>query len=72
MGDDRAVPRARLRRSVGAHLRDPNGPELQFASESFIDELALAAGVDPIEFRLKYAMGPRDIAVIKAATWWPL
>ena len=51
----------------GAHLRDPNGPELQFAGESFIDELALAVGVDPIEFRLKHAKNPRDLAVIKAA-----
>ncbi len=58
---DRASP---LR---GAHLRDPNGPELQFASESFIDEIALAVGADPIDFRLKYAKAPRDIAVIKAA-----
>ncbi|CAN0469476.1 unnamed protein product, partial [Phaeothamnion confervicola] len=51
----------------GAHLRDPNGPELQFASESFIDEVALAVGIDPIEFRLKHAKQPRDIALIKAA-----
>lgn len=59
----------------GAHLRDPNGPEIQFASESFMDEIALAVGVDPIELRLKYAKDPRDIAVIKAATekagWQP-
>ena len=59
----------------GAHLRDPNGPEIQFASESFIDEMALAAGSDPIEFRLKYAKDARDIAVIKAASekagWQP-
>ena len=51
----------------GAHLRDPNGPELQFASESFIDEVALAVGMDPVEFRLKTAKHPRDLAVIKAA-----
>lgn len=51
----------------GAHLRDPNGPELQFAGESFIDEVALAVGADPIEFRLKTAKHPRDLAVIKAA-----
>jgi nicotinate dehydrogenase subunit B len=50
-----------------SHLRDPNGPELQFASESFSDEVALAVGADPIEYRLKYAKAPRDIAVIKAA-----
>ncbi len=51
----------------GAHLRDPNGPELQFAGESFIDEVALAVGMDPIAFRLKTAKHPRDLALIKAA-----
>ena len=35
------------------NLRDPNGPQTTFASESFIDELAAAAKVDPVEFRLK-------------------
>jgi CO/xanthine dehydrogenase Mo-binding subunit len=34
------------------NLRDPNGPQVTFAFESFIDELAAAAGADPIEFRL--------------------
>jgi CO/xanthine dehydrogenase Mo-binding subunit len=35
------------------NLRDPNGPQSTFASESFIDELAAAAKADPYEFRLK-------------------
>ncbi|HTS77139.1 MAG TPA: molybdopterin cofactor-binding domain-containing protein [Bryobacteraceae bacterium] len=35
------------------NLRDPNGPQSTFASESFIDELAAAAKVDPFEFRMK-------------------
>jgi CO/xanthine dehydrogenase Mo-binding subunit len=35
------------------NLRDPNGPQTTFASESFIDEMAVAAKVDPLEFRLK-------------------
>ena len=35
------------------NLRDPNGPQTTFASESFMDELAAAAKADPIEFRLK-------------------
>ena len=35
------------------NLRDPNGPQVTFASESFIDELAAAAKADPVEFRLK-------------------
>ena len=49
------------------HLRDPLGPETHFASESFIDELALDAGADPMAFRLKYLKRERDVAVIKAA-----
>ena len=50
-----------------SHLRDPVGPQIQFASESFIDELAHEAGSDPVAFRLKYLTAPRDIAVVKAA-----
>jgi nicotinate dehydrogenase subunit B len=49
------------------HLRDPVGPEIHFASESFIDELAKAAGEDPVAFRLKYLTNPRHQAVVKAA-----
>ena len=59
---DRASP---LRTS---HLRDPGGPQVHFAVESFMDELAYSLGVDPVEFRLKYVKDARDIAVIKAAT----
>src|SRR5207245_9550495 len=50
-----------------AHLRDPVGPQIQFASESFIDEIAAAIGADPVAFRLRYLKAPRDIAVVKAA-----
>jgi CO/xanthine dehydrogenase Mo-binding subunit len=50
-----------------SHLRDPVGPQIQFASESFMDEVAAALGVDPVEFRLRHVKHPRDIAVIKAA-----
>ena len=59
------------------NLRDPNGPQVTFASESFIDELAAAANADPIEFRLKLLNGgtdddsgfkrSRSIATIRAA-----
>src|SRR3989442_6981182 len=49
------------------HLRDPLGPETHFASESFIDEVAHAAGSDPVAFRLKYVKDPRHTAVIRAA-----
>lgn len=50
-----------------AHLRDPNGPQTVFASESFMDELAVAAGADSVEFRLRHLQDPRHIAVIRAA-----
>jgi nicotinate dehydrogenase subunit B len=58
---DRASP---LRSS---HLRDPVGPQIHFASESFIDEVAAAVHADPIEFRLRHIKEPRDVAVIRAA-----
>jgi CO/xanthine dehydrogenase Mo-binding subunit len=35
------------------NLRDPDGPQVTFASESFIDELASAAKADPVAFRLQ-------------------
>jgi nicotinate dehydrogenase subunit B len=50
-----------------AHLRDPVGPQIHFASESFIDEIAAALILDPIEFRLRHIKEARDVAVIKAA-----
>jgi CO/xanthine dehydrogenase Mo-binding subunit len=50
-----------------AHLRDPVGPQIHFASESFMDEVAAALNLDPIEFRLRHVKDARDIAVIKAA-----
>ncbi|MDQ6683801.1 MAG: molybdopterin-dependent oxidoreductase, partial [Pseudomonadota bacterium] len=49
------------------HLRDPDGMATCFASESFIDELALAANVDPVEFRLRHLTDPRHVAVVRAA-----
>ena len=45
-----------------------------FASESFLDELALAAGVDPLDFRLRHVRDPRLRAVIEAVAEmadWP-
>ena len=58
---DRASP---LRTS---HLRDPVGPQIHFASESFMDEVAAALKVDPIEFRLRHIKDARDTALLKAA-----
>jgi CO/xanthine dehydrogenase Mo-binding subunit len=46
-----------------------------FAAESFMDEMAAAAGVDPVEFRLRHQKDPRARAVIEAtaqrAGWKP-
>ena len=49
------------------HLRDPVGPQIHFASESFMDEIAAALAIDPIEFRLRHLKDQRDIAVVRAA-----
>ena len=50
-----------------SHLRDPVGPQIHFASESFIDEVAAGLNQDPIEFRLKHTKDARDTALIKGA-----
>jgi hypothetical protein len=49
-----------------SHLRDPLGPDIHFASESFMDEVAFAAGMDPVEFRLQYVNNQRDKELITA------
>ncbi len=48
-------------------LRSPLRIQNTFANECFIDELALKAGADPVEFRLIHLQQPRLIAVLKAA-----
>jgi nicotinate dehydrogenase subunit B len=54
-------------------LRSPARIQNTFANESFIDELAAAAKVDPVEFRLRYIGDPRlrDALTVaaKAAGW---
>jgi len=48
------------------YLRGPGSVQSHFATESFIDELAHFARIDPIEFRLRHLPG-RDREVIRAA-----
>jgi CO/xanthine dehydrogenase Mo-binding subunit len=63
-----------IRMRVGS-MRGVGSPDNVFMVESFIDELAAAAGADPVEFRLKHLSDPRTVAVVKAATeragWQP-
>ncbi len=84
-GDRNAVPIYELpRRRITHHLikdqpirtsalRTLGAYANVFAVESFMDELAVAAGVDPVEFRLAHLTDPRAKAVIeavaKAANW---
>ncbi len=50
------------------NLRDPDGPQVQFALESFIDELATKAKADPVEFRLRMLQaGTQDDSGFKRA-----
>ena len=47
-------------------LRGLGSPQNSFANESFMDELAAAAGIDPIELRRRHLSDPRALAVIDA------
>ena len=56
-------------------LRGVSALPNSFAHESYIDELAAAAGVDPVEFRLQYLQDPRASELLAAtaerAGWQP-
>ena len=58
---DRASP---LR---STHLRDPYGPPILFGSECFMDEIAVAVEMDPVDFRLRYLTHPRDKDAVRIA-----
>jgi nicotinate dehydrogenase subunit B len=67
------IPAARLtnhtvvRSFMSGPLRSPARIQNTFANETMADELAFAAGVDPVQFRLDNLQEPRLIAVIQAA-----
>jgi CO/xanthine dehydrogenase Mo-binding subunit len=48
-------------------FRSLGGAENTFANESFMDELAAAAGADAVDFRLRYLPDARAREVLKAA-----
>ena len=55
-----------LRLRVGS-MRGVGSPDNIYVAECFMDELAAAAGMDAIEFRLKHSPRARGVAVLKAA-----
>jgi len=55
----------RPRRRCGHHLRAPGKIGNVFAVESFFDELASAAGVDPLAYRLRLLADPRGREVLE-------
>ncbi len=86
MGDRTAVPPYAFRNArVTVHdmppiaraswFRGVSALPNTFAHESFMDELAAAAGVDPIEYRLRYLTDPRATDLVRAvaerARWTP-
>ncbi|MDP3518512.1 MAG: molybdopterin-dependent oxidoreductase [Pseudohongiella sp.] len=49
-----------------SHLRDPQGPQVTFSSECFMDELAFVSGQDSIAFRLRHLGDERDAQLLRA------
>jgi CO/xanthine dehydrogenase Mo-binding subunit len=50
-----------------APIRSPGKPANCFAVESFTDELAAAAGIDPLDFRMRGLSDPRGLEVMRRA-----
>jgi CO/xanthine dehydrogenase Mo-binding subunit len=54
-------------------IRTPGRMQNTYANEAFMDELAAAAGTDPLEFRLQHLRDPRGAEVLRrlaiAAKW---
>jgi nicotinate dehydrogenase subunit B len=48
-------------------LRGPGRLQNTWANESFMDEMAALAGIDPVELRLRHMTDQRGIAVLQAA-----
>lgn len=48
-----------------AWLRGVSALPNSFAHESYVDELAVAAGVDPVEYRLRHLHDPRAVDLVK-------
>ena len=48
-----------------AHLRTPGRMQNTFANEAFFDEMAAAAGADPLQWRITYLKEPRARAVLE-------
>ncbi|TMH60516.1 MAG: xanthine dehydrogenase family protein molybdopterin-binding subunit [Betaproteobacteria bacterium] len=54
-------------------IRTPGRMQNTFANESFVDELAVAIGMDPLDFRLRNMNDPRGVELLqrlaKLASW---
>jgi len=66
----------RVRRAIPARIswmRGVSSAQQEFAAESFIDEVAVAEGVDPVEFRMRFLRSERGRKVLRAvadlASW---